>query len=87
MVQVEENDWKKQKHSNSSFGDGDNLFVSDKEKYDMLGKAFANVHSRVTLNEVYKQRKRQISNAHTNVYKKRNIVDSLLDADFTLHEI
>lgn len=61
--------------------------VIDKEKADLLGKTFARVHSGVTLDEVYKQRKCDILNVHVNVYKKRDTVDSSLDAVFTIHEM
>ena len=55
--------------------------VTDKEKADLLGKTFARVHSGVTLDEVYKQRRGAVLNAHVNVYKNRDTVFSL-DAVF-----
>jgi hypothetical protein len=61
--------------------------VTDKEKADLLGKTFSRVHSGVTLDEVYKQRRCAILNAHVNVYKNRDTVEFSLDAVFTIHDM
>ena len=52
--------------------DGEVLAITDKEKADLLGKAFASVHSGDHLDEKHKQRKKEILKENRDVDRKKD---------------
>lgn len=65
--------------------DGEHLAITNKEKAELLGKKFASVHSGSHLDEMHKQRKKDILRTNSGVTKKKDSDVSALHMDFSLH--
>ena len=66
--------------------DGEILAITDKEIADLLGKAFASVHSGDHLDDKHKQRKNDILKENRDVYIKKDIEESAMDVEITMKE-
>ena len=70
--------------------DGEVLAITDKEKADLLGKAFASVHSGDHLDEKHKQRKKEIVKENKIgmwIERKKDSEGSTMDAEITMNEL
>lgn len=67
--------------------EGEYQAITNKEKAELIGKKFASVHSGSHLDEIHKQRKKDILRTNSEVTKKKDSDDSALDMDLSLHEL
>lgn len=67
--------------------DGDKIAVSDKEKANVLARAFAAVHSGKHLDDTHRLQKERALRENENVREKREEEMSTIDMDFTMTEL
>lgn len=60
------------------------IAVSNKEKTDIMVKAFANIHSSENLSEEGRRRRERILNRYSGVLDRREETDDITDEPFTL---
>ena len=66
---------------------GQNLAVSDREKADMLGKAFAAVHSGEQLGDTHKQQKEKALRKNKKLRERKEDASSSIDMGITMKEL
>lgn len=67
--------------------DKEYLEIRNKEKDDLLGQKFANIHSGSLVDEIREQQKEDIKIIISDVLKKKDIDGSSLDVEFTTREL
>lgn len=77
----------KRKSVNIPILNGEMEAITDREKANMLGKAFASVHSGNHLDDIHRQRKREILRDNRDVSNMKEDDTSALDVEFTVNEL
>ena len=67
--------------------DGEKMAASDKEKTEVLGKAFAAVHSGEHLDKIHRQQKERVSRENGDRRERREEDMSTLDMEITMAEL